>query len=128
MNGRTPVAAPPVDVAATPAGTVLVADLPGVSPDRLELNVEGHTLTLAARPAPLPPDEPGAGEAIPRHVEFAPAAFARSFILDAAIDADRIAADLTDGVLTVTLPRRDEPRSRTVAVSGGPSRTAPGSI
>ena len=103
---------PAVDIAHADAGLILTADLPGVAADGLELRVEGHTLTLSAAPAPPAPDD-----AVVRHAEFAAGPFHRSFILDAAVDHDAIAADLTDGVLRVTLPRRDAPGPRTVAVT-----------
>ena len=111
--------APAVDVAATGAGTVLVADLPGVAPDGLVLRVEGRTLSVSATPADPLATLPGGPPAV-RHAEWRPGPLARTFILDAAVDPDRITADLTAGVLTVTLPRRDRPGPRTVAVTAGP--------
>jgi len=98
---------PPIDIFETPEGLVLMADLPGVTLESLELQVQDNKLTLFGRVAPdLPPD------ARLIHQEYAVGHFLRSFILSDQVDHDRISARLNQGVLEVILPqlKKSEPR------------------
>lgn len=106
-NTQRWVRRPPIDIFESGENLVLRADLPGVSVDRLELQVEENKLTLFGRPAPVS-EEPG--RLI--HQEYPPADFLRSFILTDEFDHERISARINEGVLEVTLPRtpRREPR------------------
>jgi HSP20 family molecular chaperone IbpA len=98
---------PPIDIFEADDSLVLRADLPGVSVDRLELQIQENKLTLFGRPSPVA-DDPG--RLI--HQEYPAADFLRSFILTDEFDHERISAKINDGVLEVTLPRttRREPR------------------
>lgn len=98
---------PPIDIFETDEGLILHADLPGVSADTLELEVQDNKLTLFGRvksPAP-----PGARRV---HSEYEEGDFYRSFILSDDVDHERISARLSNGVLVVMLPRaaRSAPR------------------
>ena len=90
---------PPIDIFDTEAGLVLRADLPGVTADDLELQVEDNRLTLLGKVTP-PVHE--AARLI--YQEYRVGDFLRSFILSDDVDHERITAKLTDGVLEVTLP------------------------
>lgn len=110
LSAGTPqrwVRRPPIDIFESGEALVLRADLPGVSVDRLELQIQENKLTLFGRPAPVADD---AGRLI--HQEYPPADFLRSFILTDEFDHERISAKINDGVLEVTLPKtsRREPR------------------
>lgn len=97
---------PPIDIYETDEGLVLRADLPGVSTDTLELQVQDNKLTLFGRvAAPL-----AAGKVL--HREYEDGDFLRSFILSDDVDHDRIRATLNHGVLQVVLPKaaKTEPR------------------
>lgn len=98
---------PPIDIYDTPEGLVLCADLPGVSIDSLELQVQDNKLSLFGRVHWAVPEN-----ARPMHAEYEVGDFLRSFILSGEIDHDRISATMTHGVLKVILPRlaRTEPR------------------
>lgn len=98
---------PPIDIFETPDGLVLQADLPGVTSDTLELQVQDNKLTLFGRVEALVPEH---GRLI--HQEYGVGHYLRSFILSDDVDHDRIAAKLTNGVLEVFLPRaaKTEPR------------------
>jgi HSP20 family molecular chaperone IbpA len=98
---------PPIDIYETDEGLILQADLPGVSLDTLELQVQDNKLTLFGRVQPHVPES-----AQPVHQEFEVGDFLRSFILSGEIDHERISATLNHGVLKVILPRmpRTEPR------------------
>lgn len=98
---------PPIDIFETPDGLVLLADLPGVTIESLELQVQDNKLTLFGKVKPdLPP------EARLIHQEYALGHFLRSFILSDEVDHERIVAKLNQGVLEVVLPqlRKSEPR------------------
>lgn len=101
------VCTPPIDIYETDDGLVLRADLPGVSPSDLELQVQDNKLTLFGRVSQLPPPQ-----ARLLHQEYREGDFLRSFILSDEVDHDRIGAKLNNGVLEVTLPkaRKVEPR------------------
>lgn len=103
---------PPIDIFETAEGLVLLADLPGVAPDSLELQVQDNKLTLFGRVEATLPD--GARLI---HQEYRVGHFLRSFILSDEVDHDRITAKLNQGVLEVLLPRtqRGEPRRIRVA-------------
>jgi len=98
---------PPIDIYSTEDGLVLLADLPGVSLESLELQVQDNKLTLFGRVQPIVPEG-----ATLRHGEYPIGDFLRSFILSDDVDHDRITAKLTQGVLEVRLPRlvSGEPR------------------
>lgn len=98
---------PPIDIFETPDGLVLQADLPGVTSDTLELQVQDNKLTLFGRVEGPSPDT-----AKLAHQEYGIGHYLRSFILSDDVDHDRITAKLTNGVLEVVLPRasKSEPR------------------
>lgn len=98
---------PPIDIFETADGLVLLADLPGVTIDSLELQVQDNKLTLFGK---VKPDVPPEAQLI--HQEYAVGHFLRSFILSDEVDHDRITARLNHGVLEVVLPqlRKSEPR------------------
>ncbi|MFO1045960.1 MAG: Hsp20/alpha crystallin family protein [Planctomycetaceae bacterium] len=98
---------PPIDIFETPDGLVLLADLPGVTLESLELQVQDNKLTLYGK---VKPDLPADARMI--HQEYAVGHFLRSFILSDEVDHERISAKLNQGVLEVVLPqlRKSEPR------------------
>ncbi len=105
---------PPIDIFETPDGLVLQADLPGVTLETLELQVQDNKLTLFGRANHvLPPN------ARLIHQEYALGHFLRSFILSDEVDHERVTAKLNQGVLEVFLPRvpKAEPRRIQVTTS-----------
>jgi HSP20 family protein len=106
---------PPIDIFETEDGLVLLADLPGVSADTLELQVQDNKLTLFGKVRP-----PVGDDARLLHQEYRVGHFLRSFILSDEVDHERITAKLNHGVLEVTLPRvkRSEPRRIHVSSPG----------
>lgn len=93
---------PPMDVYETPARYVVTAELPGLSREQIELAVQDNRLTIrGVRPA-------AGAESATRHyhqVERGHGSFQRTFQFADPVAADGIAADLRQGVLTVTLPK-----------------------
>ncbi|MCH2211391.1 MAG: Hsp20/alpha crystallin family protein [Fuerstiella sp.] len=103
---------PPIDIYETPEGLVLYADLPGVTSDGLDLQVQDNRLTLFGRTQRRDIDD---GTVV--HEEYKVGDFLRSFILSDEVDHDRITARLTNGVLQVELPRASRSRPRRIEVT-----------
>ena len=100
---------PPVDIYETEEGLVLLADLPGVSPDDLKIRLEDNILTIQASPTHLI-------EAEPIYREFELVNFFRQFELSDQVDQERIAAALNHGVLRLFLPRAEKAKPREIPV------------
>ena len=111
---RSPVFRPAVDVFENQDGITLVADLPGVSQERLDLQVEADQLTIEAEasfdlPAEMATRQPDAGKLRYRRV----------FTLGKELDAENVSADLKNGVLTLRIPRAVHAQPRKIAVQAG---------
>ena len=91
---------------------VLRAELPGMERDDIQVVVENNTLTLKGE---RKFDHDVKQEQFHR-VERAYGTFSRSFSLPSTVDASKIAAEYRNGVLTVTLPFREEAKPRTINV------------
>jgi HSP20 family protein len=94
---------PAIDVYETDDQYVVAAELPGLSRDEIELALEDSRLTIRGRRTDRPAHAP---EVLHFHqVERGHGAFARTFEFAVRIDVAAVAADLANGVLTVTLPK-----------------------
>ncbi|MGE0444375.1 MAG: Hsp20/alpha crystallin family protein [Vicinamibacterales bacterium] len=98
---------PPVDLHETATDYVVTAELPGLRREDVHIHVQEGRLTLSGERR-----ETAAGCEQYHRVERGHGAFSRSFQLPAPIDADRITADLRDGVLTITCPKAQEDTRR----------------
>ena len=105
---------PRVDVFEDESGITLLADLPGVPREGLELKVEGDTLLVEGTVRPQTPD---GLEAI--YAEVRVPRFRRSFTLSRELDTQRIDANLKDGVLTLRIPKAEHAQPRRIAVQAG---------
>ncbi|WP_300082852.1 Hsp20/alpha crystallin family protein [Propioniciclava sp.] len=114
---RSPSAAGmPLDLYRTGETFVVKVDLPGVDPASIDIDIEERTLTIRAdRPA----DE---GEVQWLAHERPSGTFARQLTLGYGVALDRIEADYTDGVLTLTIPVAEEAKPRKIAVQHGTGR------
>lgn len=102
---------PPVDLHETPHEYVITAELPGLKREHLQIEMLDGRLTLSGvRPEREPTCEQY------HRVERGHGSFSRAFQLPLPVDADRITADLHDGILTVTCPKAAEP-SRRITIS-----------
>ncbi len=108
-HSRERYVAPPVDIYETQAGLVVMADLPGVSKENLDVRVENGLLTIRGRTHSAAP-----AEAIYR--EFELANFFRQFELSDKVDQDKITAELKHGVLTLNLPKAEAAKPRQIEV------------
>jgi len=103
---------PPVDIYETADGLVVLADLPGVSRDALDIRVDNNILTMRGRARHTAP-----GDNTYREYELVH--FFRQFELNEKVDQQRISADLKHGVLTLNLPKAEEAKPRQIEVRVG---------
>ena len=101
--------APPVDIYETPDGLVVMADLPGVTKDALDVRVDNNILTLRGIAR-----HHSTGDAV--HREYELINFFRQFELGEKINQGKISAELKHGVLTLSLPKAEEAKPRHVEV------------
>lgn len=102
---------PPVDVVEDSSGITLYADLPGVSKDKLSLNVEADTLTI----------EGDLGLATPQgmeatYAEVGLSRFRRVFSLSRDLDTTKVSAELAQGVLRLRIPKAEHAQPRKIEV------------
>lgn len=123
MNDKTRVATqeqpqravlPAVDVYEDESGITLLADMPGVPRDQLELKVEGDALSIEGAVRALTPE---GLEAV--YAEVRVPRYRRSFTLSRELDSARIDASLKDGVLTLRIPKQAHAQPRRIAVQAG---------
>jgi HSP20 family protein len=113
LFGRaTPGWVPPVDLAEHPDHYVLSVELAGLSRSDVQIDFDNHVLTVrGTRPAQACCPERY------QQLERGQGAFSRSFRFALPIVADRIAADLVDGVLTIVVPKAGTPAERQIEVT-----------
>ena len=106
-----PAMIPRVDVLEDQTGITLLADLPGVTRDALEIHVEGDSLTIEGAVSAATPESMQAAYAevrVPR--------YRRSFTLSRELDGGRIEAQLKDGVLRLRIPKQEHAQPRRVSI------------
>jgi HSP20 family protein len=104
--------APPVDIYETEDAIVLKAELPGVDPKDVEVRVEDNTLYLKGERK----FEKEVKEQNYHRVERSYGSFARSFSLPNSISSDKVKAEFKDGLLTLTMPKREEAKPKTIKI------------
>jgi HSP20 family protein len=102
---------PPVDVFESEDEVLVVADVPGMPGDAIDLRVENDTLTLETHRTP---DNDSTAPALLR--EYDEVDFARSFRLPAGIDTANIVAEAKNGTIAVRLPKAAAAKPRKVTV------------
>ena len=100
---------PAVDIYETPDGLVLMADLPGVEQENLEIRSDNNVLTIWGVTHAVTPGEP-----VSREYELLN--YFRRFELGEKIDQGKITAELKHGVLTLQLPKAEAARARRIEV------------
>jgi HSP20 family molecular chaperone IbpA len=105
---------PSVDVFEDASGITLLADMPGVRKENLELKVEGDALLIEGEVQPFTPD---GLEAI--YAEVRVPRYRRTFTLSRELDAGRIQANLKDGVLALRIPKQEHAQPRRITVTAG---------
>ncbi|MGB3818303.1 Hsp20/alpha crystallin family protein [Achromobacter pulmonis] len=109
---RRPTTLPAVDIFEDTAGVTVLADLPGVTKERLNIKVESDVLVIEGEAAvPVP------RELRLIHSELREPLFRRSFRLGPEFDKEAISANLKQGVLTLRVPRVREAQPRQIPVT-----------
>jgi HSP20 family molecular chaperone IbpA len=108
---QEPALLPPVDVIEDATGITLVADLPGVPRDQLNLRVEGDQLAIEAEVVLAAPEGLES-----QHAEVSLTRYRRTFTLSKELDADLADAELAQGVLRVRIPKARHAQPRRVSV------------
>ena len=105
--------APPVDIYQNAdQELVLKAELPDISPEEIELNVNNDTLTISGEKRLSNEVKEDQYHRIERRY----GTFSRSFSLPSSVDATKISAEHRNGVLTIRLPAREEAKPRQIKV------------
>lgn len=105
---------PAIDVFENQDGITLLADMPGVSKDDLDIQVDADTLTIEGEIAVDLSQGMKASQ-----IDVERSRYRRVFTLSKALDADQVSADLKHGVLTLRIPRAAHAQPRKVAVQAG---------
>jgi len=106
---------PLVDLVDTDGEYTVTAELPGVKPDDVEVDVEDDVLTIKGEKKEERKEETKGRRIYEREY----GSFERSFTLPRSVDADRVKAEFKTGILTVHLPKREEAMGRKVAIESG---------
>ena len=107
--------APAVDIYETEHELVVKADLPDIDPKDLDIRVENNILTIRGERK----FEKKVNEDNYLRVERAYGTFSRSFTLANSVNADAIKAEYQNGVLTLTIPKREEAKPKQIKVNVG---------
>lgn len=102
---------PVVDIFENGEVTVIVADLPGVAPEDIDVTLERQVLNLTGRIRPHAPDGYRRLSS-----EYREGDYKRSFILSDEVDQQKIKADFRNGVLRLELPRAAEAKPKKISV------------
>ena len=105
---------PSVDIYESEDEIVLEAELPGMKREEFEVSIENNVVTLKGSRRFEKKDE---GDNYHR-VERSYGTFTRSFSLPRSVSAENTKADFTNGVLRVSLPKREEAKARKIEVTG----------
>ena len=109
-----PVFIPAVDIFEEGASLTLLADMPGVKPSDLKIDLHENVLTMVGTV-----ESPEAEAELDVFREYRSGTFHRQFTLSNKIDQAKIEASLTDGVLRLVLPKAEVSRPRQVEIKTG---------
>lgn len=109
---------PAVNVWANEDGLVVTAEVPGINTEVIDIVVVGETMTLSGTRARDELDELNKDTKYHRQ-ERGDGDFTRTVKLPFLVDADNVEASFIDGVLNITLPRKDEDKPKKITVTAG---------
>ena len=108
---RKTVYSPDADIRETSDGVVLLVDMPAVDPRGVDITVENDVLEIEGRAGIEAPK----GHRLAR-AEYGVGDYKRTFTVTSRLDRDHIKAGITNGVLTITIPKAKGEQRRTIAV------------
>lgn len=105
---------PAVDIFETDKDITVIADMPGVKTDSLDVDLRDDVLTLAGEAEP-----PESKNETPIIQEYRTGRYLRQFSLSDVIDQENIDAEMADGVLRLVLPKKEKAVPRKITVKAG---------
>ncbi len=102
---------PLTDIVETDQGVALMLEMPGVAPDDVDISLEKRVLTIRGKVKPTRPENLELAFA-----EYGEGDYERAFTMSEDFDPEKIAAEMRNGVLTLTLPRAEEKKPKKIAV------------
>jgi len=114
--------APSVDIYENEHELIVKADLPGIDPKDLDIRVENNILTIRGERK----FEEKVNDNNSLRVERAYGSFSRSFALSNTVNSEAIKADYQTGVLTLTVPKREEAKPKQIKVNVSAAAAAAG--
>lgn len=108
---QEPALMPPVDVFEDAAGITLLADLPGVPKEKLNLQLESDSLTIEGEVALTTPEGMESS-----HAEVRVPRYRRVFTLSRELDSDKAVAEFRNGVLKLRIPKAEHAQPRKIEI------------
>ena len=102
---------PLTDIVETDQGVSMMLEMPGVGSDDVEITLENRVLTIRGKVRPTSPEKLRLA-----YAEYGEGDYERSFTLSDDFDPEKIGAEVSHGLLTVTLPRAAEAKPKKIAV------------
>ena len=112
MRFYPPPEFPLLNLWTNPDGAIVAAEVPGVSPDDLEISIRRDTVTLRGTRKGEPMED-----AVVLRQERMTGSFARNMVLPFRVDAEKASAKFDRGVVTLTLPRPEEDKPHRISIS-----------
>ncbi len=103
---------PAVDLSETANALEARVDLPGVKPKEIDIQVSGNLLTISGEKKEEKEEKGKTFHRVERHS----GSFSRTMTLPCAVNEDEVAAEYRDGVLTITLPKCEQAKSRKITI------------
>lgn len=104
---------PAADVLETESAMIVKVELPGMDRNDINIHLENNVLTVRGE---RPFEKEGKAENYHR-VERAYGSFSRSFALPVVVDQEKISADYKDGILRITLPKKEQARAKKIEIA-----------
>ncbi|MGE0786234.1 MAG: Hsp20/alpha crystallin family protein [Sandaracinaceae bacterium] len=104
--------APAVDIREESDAIVLEAEVPGLTPEQIDVHVENNVLTLTGERSAVDEEKNDTYHRVERRF----GSFTRAFVLPKGVDGEKIQANLEKGVLTLRLPKRPAPERRKIEI------------
>lgn len=109
--------APPVDVIDQEKEILVKVQVPGITPDKLDIDVEDNMLTLTGETAEIYMEPQGGGNVVRQEIAYGK--FFRRIPLPSEVQPDKAKAEFENGILMVRLPKSGETRRHKIRLGGG---------